>query len=1042
MNRKITLSYVFAVLAFQLLAQTSPVYFADYPSVSPNGQEVVFSYDADLWKVGIDGGLATRITAMEGAETNAKISPDGQWIAFSNGQYQNVDVYLVSIDGGTVKRLTFHQAPDFVSTWSWDSQTIYFTSNRYNRITTYGVSIEGGTPQRLFEHYFNNVHNIAFHPNGQEVLFNESWESSNFVNRKGYVGAFNPEIKSYNLSTKNYQELTNYEGKDLWPIFDRNGNLYYTSDAYNKEYNLYTLNNGKPTRLTKFEASLKYPSISADGSTIVFQKEYQIWKYDTKSKRTKLVPIQVVRNNTLAKTQNFNTNNNISDFDISPDGEKFCFVSRGELFVSDAKGKFVKQIPTRTDGRVLEVHWLTDNKTILFNQTTGGYQNWFTVAADGSAAEQQHTSDLANNRNLTFNSDRSQAVYLSGREEVRIMDLENMSSSLLCKKELWGFYNDLPYFTPDDQHIIFSAYENFEREIYLCNIATKQVNNLTNTAVTEASPFVSPDGKYIYFTTNRTKPSYPYGLRDADLYRMAVQDFDQPFKSDRYDALFQEKEEKEEEDSTKQEMAWEIDQAGLMQRLERVGPSFGTQFGAYVIQKGDKTTLVYSSNHDEGSNNLWTTVIEPFERPKTKKIEGARTGNYNLKTAKQKYYTLVRGKINEINLGSHKVSAIDIDYTFRRNLRDEFHQMFFETWANLEENFYSGDFHGLDWPATRDEYAQYLGYVNNRGDLRLMTNDMLGELNTSHFGFRSSGKEENTYYTDRTLATGILFKNDAPYTVERIVAKTPAAKHGKDIQAGDRLVAVNGKQVETSQNRNQYFVQPSYDEELTLTFARAGEQHDVKLHPVNYFSVRNALYDEWEAQCQQIVDSKGQKRIAYVHMKNMTNGELQRFLHDMVSEGQQRDALILDLRWNTGGNVHDDVLQFLAQKPYLQWKFRDGALTPQSNFGPAVKPIILLTNEQSLSDAEMTAAGFKELGLGTIIGTETYRWIIFTSGKGLVDGSFYRLPAWGCYTLDGKNIEKTGVAPDIEVRETLKDRLDGNDPQLARAIEEIMKQLK
>ncbi|MEO0338867.1 MAG: S41 family peptidase, partial [Bacteroidota bacterium] len=368
---------------------------------------------------------------------------------------------------------------------------------------------------------------------------------------------------------------------------------------------------------------------------------------------------------------------------------------------------------------------------------------------------------------------------------------------------------------------------------------------------------------------------------------------------------------------------------------------------------------------------------------------------------------------------------------------------FFETWANLEENFYNGDFHGLDWPATRDEYGQYLDHVNNRADLRLMTNDMLGELNTSHFGFRSSGKEESTYYRERTLATGILFKNDDPFVVERIAAKTPAARYGKDIKPGDRLVAVNGKKIAANQNRNHYFVQPSLDEELTLTFDRAGAQHDVKLHPTNYFAIRNALYDEWEAQCQQMVDTKGQKRIAYVHMKNMGGGELQRFLHDMVSEGQQRDAVILDLRWNTGGNVHDDVLQFLSQKPYLQWKFRDGALTPQSNFGPAVKPIILLTNEQSLSDAEMTAAGFKELGLGTIIGTETYRWIIFTSGKGLVDGSFYRLPSWGCYTLDGKdNLEKTGVAPDIEVRETLKDRLEGNDPQLERAIAEILKQLK
>jgi tricorn protease len=162
----------------------------------------------------------------------------------------------------------------------------------------------------------------------------------------------------------------------------------------------------------------------------------------------------------------------------------------------------------------------------------------------------------------------------------------------------------------------------------------------------------------------------------------------------------------------------------------------------------------------------------------------------------------------------------------------------------------------------------------------------------------------------------------------------------------------------------------------------------------------------------------------------------------MNSEAYKRDGLILDLRYNTGGNVHDAVLQFLSQRPYLKWKYREGALADQPNFAPAAKPIVLLINEQSLSDAEVTATGFKQLELGTVMGTETYRWIIFTSGKGLVDGSFYRLPSWGVYTLDGNDLEKTGVAPDISVDNTFKDRLENNDPQLERAIDFLMEKMK
>jgi C-terminal processing protease CtpA/Prc len=162
----------------------------------------------------------------------------------------------------------------------------------------------------------------------------------------------------------------------------------------------------------------------------------------------------------------------------------------------------------------------------------------------------------------------------------------------------------------------------------------------------------------------------------------------------------------------------------------------------------------------------------------------------------------------------------------------------------------------------------------------------------------------------------------------------------------------------------------------------------------------------------------------------------------MTQELNNKEALILDLRYNTGGNVHDEVLKFLQQRSYLNWKYREGKLTPQGNFTPSDKPIVLLINEQSLSDAEMTAQGFKALKLGTIIGNETYRWIIFTSGTSLVDGSSVRLPSWGCYTLDGKDMEMSGVAPDIKIINSFEDKLNGRDPQVDRAVEEILKQLK
>jgi len=214
------------------------------------------------------------------------------------------------------------------------------------------------------------------------------------------------------------------------------------------------------------------------------------------------------------------------------------------------------------------------------------------------------------------------------------------------------------------------------------------------------------------------------------------------------------------------------------------------------------------------------------------------------------------------------------------------------------------------------------------------------------------------------------------------------------------------------------------------------------VHPANYRRVSGLRYDEWQDKNQSYVDKKSKDKIAYVHMKNMTGGELTKFYHDLMSNEAYKEGLILDLRYNTGGNVHDAVLNFLQQKQYLNWKYREGKLTSQSNFNYGNKPIVLLINEQSLSDAEMTAAGFKELGMGTIVGTETYRWIIFTTSNGLVDGSSYRLPSWGCYTLDGKDLEINGVSPDVYVGKNFKERLENKTPQLDKAIDIILKKLK
>ena len=1032
-------------LSFYLLnAQTKEVYFLSQPCLTPDGQIVIFSFEGDLWKANVKDGLATRLTAMQGYETNAKVSPDEKWIAFSGTQYGNSDVYIMPFEGGDIKQLTYYSGGDNVSSWSWDSKYIYFTSSRMGQISSYKVSINGGTAQRVFgDYFFLYDHNVFENPATSELFFNDTWESSNQVQRKRYKGPFNPDIQSYNPSTKKYTRYTDWIGKDFGATVDKNGNIYFISDEGNDQYNLYTFENNKKTSLTNFSSSIKNPIVNANGGKVVFEKDYQLWLYDVATRKADKLHISIVRNNVLPKETDFNVKGKISSFDLSPDGKKVAFVSRGELFVSDADGKFIEKIPRGSAERVGEVKWLSDNKTLLFNQTVDGFQNWYTVVADSASTLKQLTSDKANNRGISLNRKRTMGVYLSGRNEVRLIDLKTMQSKAIVHDEIWGIENGNVDFSPNNEYVIYNAYRNFEQDIFIYNIKQNKTIDLTNTAVTETSPIWSPDSKYIYFISSRLHPAYPTGLQEPRIYRMPLEKFDQPYRMDKFNALFKE----EKKDTAKKKDSKDsvianinIDTDKIMDRLEQIGPNFGSQYLVSVLQKGDKTYVLYVSDHVEGKAALYKTTLEPFENPKTEKISGADGDNVSIVESGDKDYALINSTLYKLNLDGNKVDPVSTDYTFRRNLSGEFNQMFYEAWANLQENYYDEKFHGVDWSKTKTYYAQFLPYLNNRSDLRTLLNDMLGELNSSHQGFYSFGDDEKTPLSNATMETGIIFDNTDPYKVKYILQGSTADNRDDSVNAGDILVKVNDETIDPSIDRYYYFTRPSLDKEARLTFKRGAKTFEIKVHPQS--SLYTNLYDQWIENNQKRVDEKSNKRIAYACMKNMGESELNNFIITMTEQLNNRDALILDLRYNTGGNVHDEVLRFLSQRSYLQWKYREGQLTKQSNFAPSDKPIILLTNEQSLSDAEMTSAGFKALKLGKIVGNETYHWIIFTSGAGLVDGSFVRLPSWGCYTLEGKDLEMNGVQPDIKVINTFEDKINGRDPQLDRAIDEITKELK
>ena len=307
-------------LSVPLFAQSNEAYFLSQPVLTPDGKTVIFCFEGDIWRADLANGQAFRLTAMQGYETGARVSPDGNWIAFTGRQFGNPDVFIMPAGGGEIRQLTHHSSSDELSSWSWDSKTLYFNSSMMGQPSGFKININGGTPQRVFGNYFFQYdHNLFEHPTTGEIFFSDTWESLNQVARKRYKGAFNPDIQSYNPKTKKHTKYTTWEGKDFSTSIDRNGNIYFISDEVNGEYNLYSLVNGKKSALTKFNTSIKSPMVNANGDKVVFERDYQIWMYDVASKKADKLKISIIRNSILSKEKDFEVRGNITNYDISPD---------------------------------------------------------------------------------------------------------------------------------------------------------------------------------------------------------------------------------------------------------------------------------------------------------------------------------------------------------------------------------------------------------------------------------------------------------------------------------------------------------------------------------------------------------------------------------------------------------------------------------------------------------------------------------------------------------------------------------------------------
>lgn len=1009
-----------------------------FPALSPDGNSLAFSCQGDIWIYNFGNKSLKRLTVHNAFEGWPVFSPDGRYIAFSSKRYGNFDVFVVPVEGGIPRRLTYHTSDDIVNSWTPDSKFIIFHSSRKNQVSLYKVSIKGGTPARIFPGFWAIPNFAKVSPDGEKIIFNNSWESFRFWWRRGYKGSFNADIILYDFMKKRFEQLTEHLGNDLFPNWSPDGQrVIFVSDRDYRTQNVFELDlrKRKFRRLTNFKKGwVRWLNVAFSKELAVFERNYRLWMLNLKTGDLKPLDFSVA-SDVKENPEKWQELKRVEVFAVSPDGKKLALISRGDIFVCDKDGKYLRRI-TDSVWRESEIIWDSDSRHIFFVSDKGGSLNIYRVDAVNPKKWVPIATSRSEEWQIKLSPDGKYLAYVEGKKKLYVYDLKKRESKVIYEGQLAGLWGADFAWSPDSRWIVIGDTFYWEKDPVVINVENGRKIRLFENTMDESYYNWSPDGRFLVFVANYTGHSFPDRTGQYDVYMLPLFRYPEKFKESLYEKLF-EKPKKEE----KKEANVKIDAKDAEKRKIRITSTLQNESSPVFSPDGKKIAFI-SSNNDK--RELWIVELDELDKVKSTRMIYSAPSLSSLRWLDRKTLIfLSNGKVMKLKEGSKNPVSVRFFYKVKVDRRGEFVQMFNEIWNSLEEFYYDPDFHGANWKRVRETYLPLVRECYTDEEFYFLMNEMFGELNSSHLGIYPPRKKPE----EVTAAIGAELEQDPKsglFVIKKVIKHGPLYKTGKKVE-GFYLLAVDGTSV-TSKDNLYRLLNGKVGKRLELLVnSKPSKTGALKIFvkPISYSEEKDLLYDEWEELCRERVHKWSKGKIGYVHMKNMGWSELLKFYRNLEKEILHRKALIFDIRFNTGGNVHDQVLNTLIKKIYAKWKIRDFRFTYQPSFAVRPKPMVLLINEFSLSDAEMTANGFKELKLGTIIGNTTYGWLIFTTGKRLINGAYFRIPFWGCYTLTGLDLETSGgVQPHIKVINTFEDRVKGRDPQLRRAVEYLLKKIK
>ncbi len=1075
---EITLAFILAVV-FMAAAQ-SPALWLRYPALSPDGKTIVFSYQGDLYKVAADGGTATLLTVHEAYDYNPVWSHDGQQIAFASDRYGNFDVFVMPAAGGQATRLTYHSAGEVPSDFTSDNKSVIYASSQLDAASNqqypsgvlpelYSIPVAGGMPRQVLT---TPAQDARFNADGSVLVFHD---------RKGYEDEFRKhhtssvtrDVWKHELKTGKYTQLSSFEGEDRNPVFAPNQqDIYYLSEK-SGTFNIWKMgvNGGNEKQISFLDKHpVRYLTVSNDG-TLCFSYDGELYTMREGGQPKKLT-VTVVNDGRYNPEKILPVKGDISEMALSPNGKEVAFVYRGEVFAASVKEGTTRRI-TDTPEQERSVSFSPDGRSILYAGERNGSWNIYQTSLTRDEEKYFFSSTIlketpviataAEEFQPAYSPDGKEVAYLEERTALKVVNLATKAVRTIMPADKNYSYSDGDQhyeWSPDGKWFLveFLQEKQWIGQAGLVSAAGgKEIFNLTKSGYGSGQPRWAMDGKALVYFNDRDgmKNDASWGGQ-ADAYAMFFtqeafdkfnlnkEEFDlkkeeeEKSKEDKKDGdKSNESGKKEEKDKPVDPLKFELD--GIEYRKVRLTIHSSSLADAILSKDGEK--LFYLAKFEKGFD-LWQTELRTKDTKILLKLGAENVGDIIMDKEGKNLFILADGGISKVEIEGGKKEGVSVKGEMVLNEAVERQYLYEHAWRQVVKKFYVTDLQGVDWDFYKKAYARFLPNINNNYDFAEMLSELLGELNASHTGARFRPKVENG---DKTAALGLFY--DQKYTgnglkIQEVMDKSPVVKSDSKIKAGVVIEKIDGQEITATTNYQSLLNRKEGKNTLLSLYNPSTKQRwDEVVKPISLGEEGELRYQRWVNRSRFLVDSLSGGRIGYVHVRGMNDQSYRTVYEDALGKNANKEALVVDTRFNGGGWLHDDLATFLNGKEYMTFMPQGQNLGNEPQFKWR-RPSVVVMSESNYSDAHMFPYTYRALGIGKLVGmpvpgTGTAVW-----WEGLQNGMVFGIPQVGMVGNDGKYLENQELEPDIKVPNAPGEVIKGRDQQLEAAVKALKEALK